>query len=106
MKSGRAAKKAADDRCVHIRARRTPLSAHSIPSAHGPLSTHAPSAYSHPRACGRAAAEIRARNRRAALGAKAESKLKLKAKEAHKVLADAKKTQAEANKFLAGRSIS
>ena len=106
MKNGRAAKKAADDRCVHIRARRTPLSAHSIPSAHAPLSTRAPSAYSHPRACGSAAAEIRARNRRAALDAKAESKLKLKAKEAQKVLADAKKTQAEANKFLAGRSIS
>ena len=106
MKNGRAAKKAADDRCVHIRARRTPLSAHSIPSAHAPLSTRAPSAYSHPRACGRKAAEIWAKHKRADLDAKAEAKLKLKAKEAHKALADAKKTQAEANKFLAGRSIS
>ena len=102
MKKDKADKKASDAKCVHIRAHRTSLSARSIPSAHGPLSTRAPSAYSHPRACGRAAAEIQERHRKANLAVKS----KQKAKKAKELLADAKRTHAEAQKFLAGRSIS
>ena len=102
MKKDKADKKASDTKCVHIHAHRTSLSARSIPSAHGPLSTRAPSAYSHPRACGRAAAEIQ---RKANL-AKLAVKSKQKAKRAKELLANAERTHAEAQKFLAGRSIS